>query len=160
MLCQSNRHQVAGSYRRAVNCVHRMRLPFFILVVAALLCGCSRKPATDRRNWLIESYENRVITVQHEGNTYKATCETSRSFNNAPSITDPQNVHEFSTCDMAIGLVGHEVQPFEGKQRDPDGRIVIMWNVGGTLALRSWKDEQTPWRQEDFRITSVTHTPR
>lgn len=108
------------------------------------------------RGWLIESYDNGVVTVRHEGNTYTATCEISRSFNNAASVTDPNNVHEFHECDLAIELVGRNVQPLEGKQKDADGRVSNMWNVGSTLALRSWRDERTPWRQDEFKITSVT----
>jgi|ERR1017187_1043231 hypothetical protein len=137
-----------------------MKSLFSVLVVAGLLGGCSRIPVTDVHSWFIGSYDNGLITVQHEGHTYKATCDTSRSFNNAASIMDPNNVVVFSTCATAIGLVGHQVQPIEGKHRDPDGWIVVMWSVGDTLALRKWKDERTPWRQENFLITSVTKATR
>jgi len=136
------------------------RVIVLALVVGGLIAGCSKKsePASipDPRGWFIESYENGFIVVQHEGNTYKATCDISRSFNNAASITDENNVHEFQGCDLAIELVGHTVQPFEGKQKDADGRIIKMWNVGSALALRRWRDERTPWRQDEFKITSVT----
>lgn len=102
------------------------------------------------------AWDKGVITVQNEGSTYKATCDISRSFNNAASITEEKSVHIFSTYDLATGLVGHPVQPFEGEKRDPDGGIVVMWSVGSTLALRSWKDEHAPWSLDEFRITSVT----
>jgi hypothetical protein len=131
-----------------------------LLVSIASIGGCGRKPVADPRNWFIESYDNGVITVHHEGYTFKATCDTSQSFNNAASIMDPNNVVKFSTCDTAIALVGHEVQPFGGRQRDLDGRIVMMWSVGHTLALRSWKNEQTPWKQEELRVTSVERATR
>lgn len=134
-----------------------------LVLVGLLAAGCSKKSSPDfipdPSGWFIESYDNGGITVQHEGNTYKATCDTSRSFNNAASITGKNDVVEFSSCDMPIGLVGHNVQPFEGKRRDDDGRIVNMWTVGSTLALRSWFNEKTPWKQEEFRITSVSKTP-
>ncbi len=134
-----------------------------VLTIIGLLTGSSRKSAPDfipdPQGWFIVSYDSGLITVQHESNTYKATCDSSRSFNNAASITDKNNVVEFPTCDLAIELVGHNVQPFDGKQKDADGRIVNMWNVGGTLALRSWHDEHTPWKQEEFKITSVTAKP-
>jgi len=116
------------------------------------------KTDTDPNSWFIESYDNGVITVKHDGSTYNAKCDTSKSFNNAASITDPNNVIEFSTCSLAIELVGHGVQPFEGKQRDSNGRIVMMWSVGSILALRSWKDERMPWREDTFVITSVKKT--
>jgi len=134
----------------------------FILCVIALglLTGCGKKPPRDfmpdPQGWFIESYDNGVITVQHEGNRYMATCDSSRSFNNAGSLTDKSNVVDFPTCDLAIELVGQNVQAFEGKEKDAAGRMINMWSVGSTLALRSWRDEHTPWRQEEFKITSVT----
>jgi hypothetical protein len=97
-----------------------------------------------------------LLTVGHEGRTYKATCDTSRSFNNAASITDAKNVIVFQSCDLPIGLVGRTVQGLEGRRRDAEGNVVNMWNVGSTLALRSWRDEHTPWRQDEFKITEVT----
>jgi hypothetical protein len=96
-----------------------------------------------------------VITVEHEGNLYTASCDISRSFNNAASITDKNNVVEFSSCDIAIGLVGRNVQSFQGKQKDAEGWTINMWNAGSTLALRKWRDERTPWKQEEFKISSV-----
>jgi hypothetical protein len=100
-----------------------------------------------------------VLTVKHDGNTYKATCDTSRSFNNATSVIDPDNVIVLPRCDMPVELVGHSIQPFEGKQRDAGGWTVTMWNMDHTLALRKWKDERTPWRQETFIITAVVKIP-
>src|SRR4051794_7941044 len=58
-----------------------------VLVVAGLLGGCSKSPVPYVHSWFIDSYDNGVITVQHEGYTYKASCDTSQSFNNAASIT-------------------------------------------------------------------------
>lgn len=132
---------------------------FSTLVVAGLLGGCNRKLFTNPRNWFIESYDNGVITVQHEGNTYKATCVPKKSFTPEEFDAVETDPGKFSACETVIELVGHEIQPFEGKQRDVDGRIVVMWNIGGTLTLRSWRDDM-PWRQGEFRITSVTKTPR
>jgi hypothetical protein len=143
-----------------VGCMKKAALVSAI-VVAGLLAGCTRKAATDKpepRGWFIESYNNGVVTVQHEGNTYKARCDISRSFNNASSATDPNNVHMFSTCDLVIGFVGRNVQPFEGKQKDASGWTINMWNAGSTLLLRSWRDEHAPWRQDEFVITSVANT--
>jgi len=132
-----------------------MRLLSSALVVAGLLGGCNKKIVSDPRDWFIQSYDNGVITVQHEGFTYKATCDPSSSLYD---LDDPKVP---TGCDTAIGLVGHEVQTFEGKQRDTEGRFVIMWNVGGLLTLQSVKgDEKTSWRREEFKISSVTKTPR
>ena len=136
----------------------RALLAAVLLVASIEVCNKRSTPGSvaDPQDWFIESFDSGIITVQHEGNTYKATCDSSRSFNNAGSVTDRNNVVEFTACDMAIGLVGHTVQRFEGKQRSADGAIVNMWSVGSILALRSWRDERTPWRQEEFKITSVT----
>jgi hypothetical protein len=67
---------------------------------------------------------------------------------------------------LAVGLVGRNVQPLgrlnlvsrlaDQKQRDADGNIVVMDDPALTLKLLSWKDERSPWQQENYRITSVT----
>jgi hypothetical protein len=126
------------------------------LVMVLLVAACIKKPADDRRTWFVESYENSVIVVRHEGNTYKATCEVSRSFNNAESVMDPNDVQVSSTCELPIGLVGRSVQPLEAEQKDTDGWTVNMGNWGSRLVVRRWRDEHTPWKQEEFKITSVT----
>ena len=126
-------------------------------LVAGLLSGCKRPFAPNPRVWFIESYENGIITARHEGNTYDAACAKGGFYN----AVNPRSNVEYSTCDMAIGLVGHEVQPFEDKRyrRDADGEIVAMWLSYGNLELRSWRDEQS-WRHEMFLIKLVRTTPR
>ena len=109
----------------------------------------------DRKGWFVESYEGGIISARHEDNTYTATCLDSNSYNNPASITDPNNVHHYRTCDLPIGLVGHLVQPFDGNQADSDGKVVAMFNVGNTLAIRSWRDAHSPWRLDRFTVTSV-----
>ena len=131
----------------------RTKSPVPTSAIAGILGGCSTDTRPDPHTWFVTSYDNAIIAVQDDRRIYKATCETSKSFNNATTITDPKNVVEFSTCGTAIGLVGHHVQSLEGKQRDGDGRIVFMWSVGDILALRSWRDESSPWKHEEFRIT-------
>ncbi|MGC9997905.1 MAG: hypothetical protein ABSE79_21520 [Terriglobia bacterium] len=131
----------------------------FAFLLIGLFTGCSKKPvpasAPDLQGWFIESYENGVITVQHEGNTYKATCDSTRFVNDGAYGGEQKQNYE---CDLAVELVGSNVQPFEGKQKDANGRIIKMWNSGSTLELRSWLDEHTPssWREDEFKITSVT----
>jgi hypothetical protein len=123
---------------------------------AAAQIGRSPSQAgVDSLGWTIESYEQGVITVTHQGSTYKATCNVSRSFNNAPAVTDSKNVVEFPTCDLPVDLVGHVVQPFLGQQRDATGRIVSMWNVGSILAIQQSRNDNTPFRIDEFIITSV-----
>jgi hypothetical protein len=38
-------------------------------IIVVLLGGCGTKTAPDPAGWFIESYDNGVITVQHEGHT-------------------------------------------------------------------------------------------
>ncbi|MDQ6891521.1 MAG: hypothetical protein M3167_02445 [Acidobacteriota bacterium] len=125
------------------------------IVALELLAAC-RSSSVSPDRWLIESYDKGVITVTHAGKRYRAACAGSRSFNNAPSVTDPKNVVPSQSCDLAISLVGNTVQGFGGTQRGPDGSVLVMWDVGKTLALRSWRDERTPWRMDEFTIRSVT----
>ena len=61
----------------------------------------------------------------------------------------------FEGCNLGLDLIGQQVQPFEGKERDHDGWIVTMWNAGELLAIQRWKDEHTPWRHEEYIISSV-----
>src|ERR1700730_10248553 len=72
---------------------------------------------SDDQGWTIESYEQGIITATHQGSTYKAACNVSRSFNNTESTTDSKSVVEFPTCDLPVDLVGHVVQPFLGQQK-------------------------------------------
>ena len=145
-----------NGHERSSEHLNQMKLLFFMPLVVSCFIGCSRKEVSDSRaSWLLESYVDGVITVQHEGNTYKARCDISRSLNNKPSITDEGSIVESPTCDLPVGLVGHNIQPVGGINREADGWIVVMGNVGSMLALRRWKDERTPWRQDEFKITSV-----
>ena len=132
------------------------------IVLATLASGCRNRSA-NHDGWLIESYDRGVITVSHARRTYKASCSTSRSFNNTSFASDPklpvrppaeQTVVSFASCDLPISLVGRTIRGFGGEHRDADGRIVVMWEVGDNrLALRSWRDEHTPWREDEFTIT-------
>jgi hypothetical protein len=144
---------------------------FSAVVIAAFLNGCGGgKPPTtaslDPKAWFIESWDDPVITVKHDGKTYKAKCDKSWSEWIDP-VTKEDKVTNLSFCDLAVDQVGRSVQPWDGlqeldgKRRDADGFVVVMWNVGGTLALRRWKAYigYTPWRQENFSITSVRLTP-
>jgi hypothetical protein len=104
----------------------------------------------DPRAWFMESWDKGVITVQHEGRTDEATCDHSMFF--GPEEGD---THDSRTCSLALDVIGRNVQPVEGKQRDSDGWIISMWSVGDTLALKRYKDEHSPLRQEHYIITSV-----
>jgi hypothetical protein len=125
-----------------------------LLVLSATDCAWRSVPTSG--NWLVKSYSYGIITVQHDGSEYTATCDFGTSFD--PQLRGKPNDWKYSPgrCETAAGLIKREVQPFGGRRRDENGRIVNMWTVGDTLALRSWENENSPWRQEHFKITSVT----
>ena len=114
-----------------------------------------RPGSSDDLGWIIESYQQGLMTVRHQGRTYKATCNVSRSFSSGQSAVSA-GVTEFSTCDLPVDLVGRVVQPFLGQQRDAAGRIISMWNVGSILAIQQSRSDNTPTRIDEFVITSVT----
>src|SRR5438876_2416785 len=101
---------------------------------------------SDDQGWTIESYDQGIVTATHQGSTYKAACNVSRSFNNTESATDSKSVVASPTCDLPVDLVGHVVQPFLGQQKDSAGRIVSMWNVGSILAIQQSRSDNSPLR--------------
>ena len=128
----------------------------WVLAITSVLGGCTNRTAVNPKNWFVESYENGVITVRHENNTYRAKCYASTSINNTGSISDPKDAISFPTCDTVTRVVGREIQPWEGDQADAEGWVYKMYQVGGALTLREWRDVHTPWRLEEFKIASVT----
>lgn len=128
-----------------------------VALMALFASGCSKENAAvgSPHAWLIESWKTGVLTTRHDGHVYTANCDTSMLFNEGGSIAGAGNLASSNSCDLVVDLIGQNVQPFGGTQRDTDGWIVTMWNVGATLALKRFKDGHTPWRQDEFRITSV-----
>jgi hypothetical protein len=103
--------------------------------------------STDPQDWFIESYENGVITAQHEGYTYKARFDIRIS-------GEGDSFRESHSCMTAIGLVGHAVQPFGGNQKDANGHTIVMIQNGAMLVLQSRRDKIF-LSQEEFIVTSV-----
>jgi hypothetical protein len=129
-----------------------------IAILALLIfteTDCAWRSDPSSANWFVESYSYGILTVRHQGNEYTATCDFGTSFN--PQLTGKANDWKYSPgkCDTAAALVKREIQPFGGRRRDENGRIINMWTVGDTLALRSWENGHSPWRQEHFKVTSV-----
>jgi hypothetical protein len=106
--------------------------------------------------WFIESYDNGVITVRHDGKVYKASCVETSSY-----AKDFANVTRSPNCNLGIELVGHEVKAF-GAQVSPDanGRTIVALNVGERLVFRMWHDNDPGLRDEEFKITSVSRSQR
>jgi hypothetical protein len=125
------------------------------LAAAAFLSDCGKTLPSNTRAWFVESYENGVVTVKHNGNIYKATCEVRGAYS-----VEHRNDVESADCEMPTRLVGREVQPyegtFEGMHRNADGLVVVMWDSGNALMLRSYRTDQA-WTHERFKITSVTN---
>lgn len=143
-----------------------------IAFVVCLLTGCGTKPTANRGSWLIEGWTDGIFTIQHDGYTYKATCDDSvetregRTTVNGIPFSEPTNDRALPNCDLAVGLVGQSVETVEsdllpagGKQKDADGWIVTMTHAQRTLMLQWWRDKDTHI-QELFKITSVTKSNR
>jgi hypothetical protein len=111
--------------------------------------------ATNEPPWLVESYNNGVLTVHHIGYTYTARCLRSDTFNAPRPGSTPQE-HRTPTCDTAVDLVGRSIQPMERRDRNSEGDVVQMWQAGGTLALRTWKNEHSAWQMDQFAILAMT----
>jgi hypothetical protein len=127
---------------------------FVILIFAETRCAWRSVPNSE--NWFVESYSYGILTAQHAGKEYTAMCDFGASFNSASGGKPNDWQYSPGRCDTAVGLEKREIQPFGGRQRDGNGRIVNMWTVGDTIALRSWENERTPWRQDHFKVISVT----
>jgi len=110
-------------------------------------------PAVTPSAWVIRSWDQGTVTATHEGSTYVGICEGSYFFD--PASTGHDKTRSLPSCELARALVGRTIQPYEGRQRDEDGLIVVMWNSGRTLSVRSWKDWESSWTQEDYSIRSV-----
>jgi hypothetical protein len=106
--------------------------------------------------WFIESYDNGVISVRHDGKVYKANCVETSSY-----AKDFSDVTRSPNCNLGIELVGHEVKAF-GAQVFPDanGRTIVALNVGERLVFRMWHDKDPGIRDEEFKITSVSRPHR
>jgi hypothetical protein len=108
-----------------------------ISMALGLLGGCSglqgAPPSPSPSGWLIDSWEDGVITAQHEGHTYAAKCDLS-------AYMDPTGhnggFQSSPTCILPLDLIGHNVQDFGGKERDRYGWIVEMWNAGEDLEIK------------------------
>ncbi len=133
-----------------------------------LLCSCLAAcwyPLSDH-NWHVQSWDGDVFTIAHDGQTYRAICESvAASSDGRVTLPDAMDQRTLNPrCEATIGLVGHEVRPFDatqlpaaGKQKDADGFVVTMAHVGSSLMLRRWLNEHTT-TEELLKITSVTTT--
>lgn len=131
------------------------------LVAGALhLIGCAHAPATDGEpsappGWTVESWDHGVFNIRNGENIYTAICDgTETVFGGEVSLVSSdgsvslrngsqQFQGSVPTCDLAVGLVGHTVQPLDanllpagGKEKDPDGWAVTMTHSGSSLMLK------------------------
>jgi hypothetical protein len=139
-----------GTFRSPATLSNRL---IYALMLAWILCGCGWRSKPPAPTWFVQSWDDPILTVKHDGNTYRAKCNESITMH--PDGTAPSTS---SHCFLAISQVGHTIQLFGGKQQNSDGRIVVLLDAGFALGLRSYdgNDTQAPWWQEDYTITSVT----
>ena len=107
-------------------------------------------------SWFIESYDKGIITARHDGNVYKANCVETSTY-----AKDFRNATRFANCTLSVELVGHEVKGFGAEVKsDANGRTIVALNVGERLIFRMSQSKDSGIRDEEFKITSVTRSPR
>jgi hypothetical protein len=118
------------------------------------LAPVTQRSQAGEQDWLIVSFDDKgVLTARHQNNIYTAKCvESTRSNGQAD---DPNRMQTSPSCDLPFELVGRTVQPFDGVRRDAQGRLIVMFESGHDLAIRSTIDEHHPWALDLFTIISV-----
>ena len=119
----------------------------------------TEKHPASRTTYFVESYDNGSISVRHEGKIYKATCVSGTSFY-PPTDTNDLGVKSSTTCDLTVGLVGQEVQPFlDAKGGERLCNAVCMGVVGGAIFDQRYVNQAGKGfqldRSDEFKITSV-----
>ena len=138
-------------------------------LAALLMCACLAGCWHADHNWHVQSWEGGIFTISHEGEIYRAVCESVTASSNGHLTINGRPFAEAMDsgapspkCEATVGLVGHEVRPFDpaqlpaaGKRKDADGFIVTMAHDGSSLMLRRWLNEHAT-TEELLKIASVT----
>jgi|SRR5579871_3888324 len=147
----------------------RARCLTYPLVTVWVLCSCGSRPMSSSPSsdaWFIESWDDPILTVKWDGNTYKAKCGQRLEM-------DPVSKAEgrWPSCYLAVRLVGHRIPPglnafhrFPNPNRSapreaPDGKFLEIAFCDQSLCFESHdeKDSNAHWTQEVYHIISVTH---
>jgi hypothetical protein len=121
------------------------------IVALGVLEGCVQKHPSDRNldsgKWLIQSYDEGIITARINDFTYKARCDGHRALKPDQFIWDAAPSFP---CFMAIEAVGTPIAPITINTDFKIG-ILVMGNVGlrGSVVLRRGDDVET------FTITAA-----
>ena len=134
-----------------------MKTVLIALALAGITPAQTSKPAPPKKpeGWLIQSWEDGVLTVLHEGLIYKAKC--------AESVVVGPNAkgHVSPGCTLAIDLIGREIQPphYWRSVSEEDGWVVDALSGEGSLWIARWTRESYSSQTDHYTITSVRPTP-
>ena len=129
-----------------------MKSLLIVLALAGVASAQTSKPAPPKKpeGWLIQSWEDGVLTLLHQGLTYKAKC--------AESVVVGPNAkgHISAGCTLAIDLIGREIQPSHyWRPVSDDGWVVDALTAEGSLWIARWKRESYSSQTDHYTITSV-----
>jgi hypothetical protein len=133
-----------------------MKSLLIVLALAGVTSAQTSKPAPPKKpeGWLIQSWDDGVLTVLHQGLIYKAKC--------AESVVVAPNAkgHLSPGCTLAIDLIGREIQPphYWRPVSDEDGWIVDALSAEGSLCIARWRRESYSSQTDHYTITSVRPT--
>ena len=128
-----------------------------VLVLAGVTSAQTSRPAPPRKpeGWLIQSWEDGVLTVMHQGLIYQAKCAES------VVVAPDKKGHLSSNCTLAIDFIGREIQTpqYWRSVSDEDGWIVDALSADGSLWIARWQREPYSNQTDHYTITSVHPAP-
>jgi hypothetical protein len=145
---------------------------FSALWLALILLACERANAPAKNEWFVQSWNpsTRIVTLQHNGNTYTAHCDTSYMLlNHDPHV--PSNPTDLWRKDRPCGelihdYVGHSI-PASSNSPDRDGwiiqiepnpnsrQLILEKNVPYDKRAGYDTTKHRVWYQETYNVISV-----
>ncbi len=106
--------------------INRVESLLGALAAAAFLSNCGKTLPPNPRAWFVESYENGVVTVRHNGNLYKAMCEVNGIYS-----IEHRNDIESADCEMPFGWWDAKCSPTRARSKAcTETRTVWLWSCG------------------------------
>jgi hypothetical protein len=134
-----------------------MKSLLLALALAGVTFAQTSRSAKKPEGWLIQSWEDGVLTVTHQGFIYKAKCAES------VVVAPDAKGHVSRGCTLAIDLIGREIQPAKYwrpvSDSDAGGWIVDLSSADGSLWIARWQRESYSNQTDHYTITSVRPAP-
>jgi hypothetical protein len=115
-----------------------MKSSLIALVLAGVTSAQISGPAPLKKpeGWLIQSWEDGVLTVMHQGLIFKAKCVES------VIVDQDKKGHVSPGCTLAIDLIGREIQTpqYWRSVSGEDGWIVDALSAEGSLWIARWEE--------------------